>query len=686
MSERATIDKVNIFNPDLSEYAKIQNEVEESLRKRIEELATLNEIGRAINSATKINQLMQLIYKQTTRIMEVSAFYIAFYDKKRNEMQIIFDVLNGKRQRDSENIRKFGKGRTEHIIRTKEPLLVNKKHHETYKKLGIVSTDKNVKAFVGVPLIFGNDAIGAIVVQSYTHYDAYNDGHVRLLTTIANQAAISIGNARLFEKIQEELTVRRNIEKRLKERNVELIRAKKDTDNILNNVKDGLFVINKDLKIGSQYSAALEKIFEEKSLGGKSIFAYMRHKVPRKILTTLKDYLHLLFDQSIDATSLQMLNPLSQIRMDFFITKTKQLSKYLTFDFRRIYNNDDISDIIVSVNDITEQVTLAKNLEESKEQSKKQMEWLFTILNVDSQMLEEFMTSSEVEIGVIRNFIGKGTVQASTDIIYRSIHLIKGNASMLGMGFIAERAHSIEESLILLRGEKSGKREILQKLVQQLEEIFEIFHQIKILIDRIGNFHEQFRHTGKHESDVLFKSISNLIKSLSKKYNKEVNLDYSKYDSAIVPHHHRLLIRDILVQLTRNSIYHGIESADERRGKNKDRMGRISISNSVKDQSFKLILRDDGRGLQLNKIKKMAIRSGISTNSDIKKWSTKRVIDLIFLPGLTTTENTDITAGRGIGMDIIKSKVEKNDGSIIIESKPDMYTLFTIILPLKKSS
>ena len=64
--------------------------------------------------------------------------------------------------------------------------------------------------------------------------------------------------------------------------------------------------------------------------------------------------------------------------------------------------------------------------------------------------------------------------------------------------------------------------------------------------------------------------------------------------------------------------------------------------------------------------------------------SKKRLADLIYLPGLTTTEKTDITAGRGVGKDIIKHKVEKNGGSILIESKPDMFTQFTIILPIKK--
>ena len=93
---------------------------------------------------------------------------------------------------------------------------------------------------------------------------------------------------------------------------------------------------------------------------------------------------------------------------------------------------------------------------------------------------------------------------------------------------------------------------------------------------------------------------------------------------------------------------------------------------------------DDGRGLQLSRIKQIAIESGQISKTQINKMSDKRISKLIFLPGLTTTEDTDITAGRGIGMDIIKTKVEKYGGSVVIESKPDMFTKFSITLPIDK--
>jgi len=666
--------------PDPADEKLLSHSIEEKLRKRINELATLNEIGNAISKTTKINKLIELIYQQTMRIMEVSAFYIALYDKKRNEMHFIFDMLHGKRQKNEETKRKFGNGRTEYIIRTKKPLLIKKNPHQTYQRLGIITGDKKAKACVGVPLIYANKAIGALVVQSYNVDHAYDEGHINVLTTIANQAAIAIENARLFEKIRNELNERKIIEKRLKERNEDLILAKKDTDNILNNVKDGLFLLDREFRISSQYSASLEKIFEEKKLAGKKITDYLNKKVSKKTIDMLKDFLVLSFDHSVDENSLGLLNPLSQIKVEFKTGKINAHNKYLTFDFRRIFSNNQISTIIVSVNDISQQILLEKSLAESKEQNKKHMEWLFTILNVDSQMLEEFMKSCKEEITHIKSIFKQDLSRKSINDIYRSVHLIKGNASMLGLTFMTSQTHAVEEALLLLR----EKPKAYTETEIQLNELFDMYYQVEDLIDRIGNFHSQFRPTRKHETEVLFKSISNLIQSLCKKYDKEAKLGYKQYDVSIVPPHHRLLIRDILVQLIRNSLVHGIENPDDRVKKNKPRQGLISISNARDVKWFYLIVRDDGKGIQIDKIKSVAKKSGEFKSADIDKWSRSRIIELIYSAGITTAEQADFTAGRGMGMDLIKNKVEKHGGSIFTETEAGVFTQFTIKIPVEK--
>jgi GAF domain-containing protein/HPt (histidine-containing phosphotransfer) domain-containing protein len=656
-------------------------ETTEILRRRIQELATLNEIGRALSSAIDINELIELIYNQTVRIMEVSAFYIALYDSTGNELQVIFDVLNGHRQHEEEITRKFANGRTEYIIRTQKPLLIKSDPQETYQALGIVTGDKKAKACAGVPLIYAGKAIGALVVQSYNYDHVYHEDHINLLTTIANQAAIAIENARLFQHLQDELKERKKIEERLQQRNADLVTAKKDTDNILNNVKDGLFLIDRDYKIASQYSATLEEIFARKSLAGINIIDYLRDKIEEKVLHAFNDYLNLLFDYRVEETTLENLNPLTETKLLLKDENNKPQSKYLTFEFRRIQTDKRINEIIVSANDITHEVELAKNLEKTQEQSKRQMEWLFAILNLDGQMLDEFMRSSDEELSHIQKRVIPDLNLSALDEIYRSVHSIKGNASMLELDFIARKAHNIEELLSRLRTPHEQETDTAIAVHSEFTKFLEMFTEIRGLIERLHQFHTRFRPTRKHETELLFNSLLNLVKRISTQHNKEVNLDYSGYNASIVPHRHRLLIRDILVQLVRNSVYHGIEAVEERLSRKKDRQGHIYISDALDDKCFLLKYQDDGRGIQTEQLRAAALKSGKTTDSEIKNWSEKQLAELIFQPGISTTEIADLSAGRGMGMNIIKDKVEKISGSIELNYETGLYTQFIIRMP-----
>jgi len=186
-------------------------------QQRITELATLNEIGRAISSTMKLHDLLELIYHQTCRVMEVSAFYIALYDQEKEELRSVIDMLHGQHRPQEERSRKSAKGRTEHITRTKKPLLIRGDVQETYRRLGIVSSDKRARAFAGVPITADDEVIGVLAVQNYERDDAYDEHTIELLSTIANQATIAIENARLYGGLRAELAERKRAEEALQE-------------------------------------------------------------------------------------------------------------------------------------------------------------------------------------------------------------------------------------------------------------------------------------------------------------------------------------------------------------------------------------------------------------------------------------------------------------------------------------
>ena len=643
----------------------INSSEQADLQKRLRELAMLNEIGRALSATIKTNDLMKVIYQQTTRVMEVSAFYIALYIKEKNSLQFIFDVLKGKRQPFEERLRPFGNGRTEYIIRTKKPLLIKSDPQKIYRKLGIVSADQKAKATAGVPMIYGGKAIGALVVQSYDLSEAYDENHIELLSTIASQAAIAIANAQMFETLEQQ-----------RER---LAQAKSLTDNILNNVKDGLFLLNRKLQIESQYSAALKEILGEKEIAGKKLSSLLKNKIDADVVKSMDDYLSLILDEKYDEQTLSELNPLLKVKTVFQDKNKVVQEKYLTFHFKRVFQNGTLEYIIVTVNDISRQTILAKQLEESKAEKKKQTEMLFTMLNVDSQMLEEFMNSTYEELENIRSLLLVRADETLLEKIYRAVHTIKGNASMLQLDFMAKLAHKYEEKLTEQTQKGVMEEEDYQELLTGSKELIHIYSQMERLIARIKRFQTNYRPTRKHESDMLFKSLETLSRSIASKSNKKVILVHDGYKPEIIPNKHRLLLRDILVQLTRNAIRHGIESTDEREKLNKAQQGRIVISNYLKNGKLHIIFRDDGRGLQLDKIKEAALKSGKYTAAQLEKMHRSQLMQLILESGVTTVVEGDITAGRGVGMDIIREKVLKMNGQIKISSEKNEYTQFEII-------
>jgi two-component system chemotaxis sensor kinase CheA len=136
------------------------------------------------------------------------------------------------------------------------------------------------------------------------------------------------------------------------------------------------------------------------------------------------------------------------------------------------------------------------------------------------------------------------------------------------------------------------------------------------------------------------------------------------------------------IHLFRNMVDHGIEPVDERVEKNKPQIGTISVKFLILIKAFKMTMEDDGRGICPQKIKDKVIQKGLKSKQDMKELVDTELINMIFLPGLSTKEEVTEVSGRGVGMDAVKEEVEKIGGKISVSSKVDEGTKFTIELPI----
>jgi GAF domain-containing protein len=148
-----------------------------------------------------MDTILENIYRYTARLMDAGNFYVAFYDMKRDEITFALDI-RGDRVMRNVGTRKAGKGLTEHIIRSKEPMLIPENVDDKLDELGIEKIGPTSVSWLGVPLMVGSQVIGVIALQHWERPRAYNDQHLRLMTSVAGQAAIAIENAHLFEQIQ----------------------------------------------------------------------------------------------------------------------------------------------------------------------------------------------------------------------------------------------------------------------------------------------------------------------------------------------------------------------------------------------------------------------------------------------------------------------------------------------------
>ena len=459
--------------------------------------------------------------------------------------------------------------------------------------------------------------------------------------------------------------------------------AKRETDNILNNVKEGLLLIDKNYTIGSQYSKILEELLNEDDIAQKNFIELLTGKIDEKLVKSAEDFIDILYRDSFDQDMMNELNPLSEAKLYF---EDENEIKYLTFNFRNIDTDEHGKrEIMVTIRDITEQTILEQKLRDSQEEAKRQMDSLVGILHIDPPMLREFIVSASDELEHVENLLQiDKMVKLNNETlkdIYRSVHSIKGNASLLAFKVFAEQAHHFEDAISELEEKEKLQKSDLNVLRSELEKIKKLLNEVNGLLDRIGKIHEQMRPKRSYEREVLINSLTNLVNQTAKDEGKKAKLDSSKFKIEEIPHKDRIFVKEIMIQLLRNSVAHGIELPKERKGKKKPEQAKIKISTFADKSYYGFILRDDGRGIQLDKLKQKVAKKMKTTEDDVKNWDKDQIINMIFEQGITTTDEANLVSGRGVGLDIVNQKVRSRNGDIKVSFEEDKFCEFMISIP-----
>lgn len=461
----------------------------------------------------------------------------------------------------------------------------------------------------------------------------------------------------------------------------------KERDAIFENVDEGLFLLNLDLRFGAQYSAALPRIFLREHLEGRRFTDLFGQSCSPDQLQAIQDYLDLMIQENMDLAWVADLNPLKEMEIHIDDTVKGATTRILNCKFSRIYDQGRITHLMGAVKDVTEQVMLARELRESQETSRQQMERLFSVLHVDPPALAEFIQDSNAELERINDILRiddpAQTLHEKLQAIYRSMHTIKGNAAILDLGFLADQAHQFEERLDELLAQGDIKRSEFFPLVFMISEVQSLLIELDSLSQRLSEYSRATEAQSRDSRDTFLRTVESMIARLSPELGKSVALDAQEFEGDRIPAEHRKALKDILVQLVRNSLSHGIESPAEREAANKPIRGTIRLITRTLDDVLQLAVKDDGRGLAIEKLRAMALESGRWTSEEIASWNEAQIAKLIFLPGLSTAEETSHLSGRGVGMDIIKQSIHELGGKIRTSFAPGKFTEFSILIPLR---
>lgn len=481
---------------------------------------------------------------------------------------------------------------------------------------------------------------------------------------------------------------------------IEIVNA--ENREILNTVQEGLFLVTPSCRIGSQISTSASALFGQKINPGDDFFEILAPRVSAKVLHDAQEYLKLLLSPHIKDHLVRSINPLSEVEVQ--VTNRLQIQKnhYLAFSFSRVMDkkSEEVQHLLVTIQDITHQIELEAKLRDERYRSQKEFSMLLKAMEADPVELRSFIEQTEKSLLYVNDLLRETSdsktqtkLAATLDEIARIIHAIKGNASALNLDSVCELAHTFESELKEIKDivhENKPIGESLLALPIPLGNLLSIISTLKTLfLDAAAtstNADSEQEPSPRIHSPLAINPLDNkmltrLVNNASEDHNKNAQLNIACDDGwDSIPMDTARLVREIVIQLVRNAIVHGLETPEERAAGQKPEAGNIDIRlKRVNSNGWFLSVRDDGTGLQVDRIRQKLLKLGWFNQKELDGMSNKEIALQIFRPDFSTAQNITMHAGRGSGLDLVVNNINQlNKPHLNVSSRPGLYTEFAL--------
>jgi two-component system, chemotaxis family, sensor kinase CheA len=449
-------------------------------------------------------------------------------------------------------------------------------------------------------------------------------------------------------------------------------------------MKIGLFFIDSNFVIQDHYSRFLEEMLSQTNLFGKLFTDIIADSVTPSELEAIKDYFIMVIDRTYDQEILEDINPLNELH---YVNVETGERKVFQCAFTTVERGHGEIFILVTVYDITVRVELQQRLAEEESRRQEEMQSVFELINVEQDVFSDFSEDMEHEFGTIDKTLKSD--MSSHDVlvkVYQSVHAIKSNAVILGLNVFGNKLHALESKIKKLRETEAVPFAEMLNLTMEIEKISKEKDKFQEIINKLQSYGGGGSTGGvKQNVKVLIDSLTKATEKASADMEKIIKFVATDIDAEAVQVGPRRIIKEILMQLVRNSVVHGIEKPDVRTAKGKNEVGIIKLSIKLSEDKKKIEVKqtDDGGGLDYKKIAAKAIQNNLIKKEDAD--NKDALMKVIFSPGFSTAETEGVHAGRGIGLNLVRDRIKEVNGSMKLRSEPDKGTVFFMSIPIVKA-
>jgi len=451
-------------------------------------------------------------------------------------------------------------------------------------------------------------------------------------------------------------------------------------------MKIGLFFMDKEFIIQDHYSRYLEELLSESRLFGRTFTDIIADSVTPSELEAVKDYFKMVLENTYDQDMLEDINPLTELH---YVNRRNQEKKVFQCEFNTVERGHGEIFILVTVYDITLRVELQQRLAEEEARRQEEMQSVFELIQVSPSVFNDFMQDTEHEFNTIDKIFKNEKLSAHEALIkvYQSVHAVKSNAVILGLNIFGNKVHNLESKIKKMR-EYQGEIPFNEMLnltmdIEKLSKEKEGFKDIiKKLESYVGSGSTAIGGSDDQNVKVLIDSLEKTAARVAEDMEKRIKFIANDVDKDAVLKGPRRIIKEILMQLVRNSVVHGIETPDARKAKGKNETGviKLSITLTPDKKTVHLRLTDDGKGLDYNKIAERAVKNNILKKEEVN--NKDLLLKAIFSPGFSTAETEGIHGGRGIGLNLVRDRIKEVNGNVKLKSEVDKGTIFFITIPV----